>query len=420
MRNFRKRLASATALVVVLAGSFAWGYAAHRNHLFPYWPARSLVTALGLRVPPEALPRRNELLPDRRSWQDRLEALQALPYVSGTADPHAERRGVLLHDREHASPGLNLYAPATEAAAYLIDMDGRVAHRWSYGKEPWQHVELLPDGGLLATVTDRELLRLDRRSRLLWRYRARFHHDLALGPDGRIYGLVRNDRRMPELHPDFDTVVDSLLVLSPDGELVREASLLDVVLGSRYAYLVPRLDGQAIDRDKGALDLLHTNHVEVLDGSEVGRSPLFSRGNLVVSFRTLSTIAILDGESLDPLWVWGPNNLLYQHDPTLVPGGRLLIFDNGIHRSRVVELDPLTRKLAWTYTAGDLFSRTRGSVQRLPNGDTLITESDTGYVFEVTPAGERVWTFAAPHYTLDGRRASIWRMHRYPPGTAGF
>jgi hypothetical protein len=49
----------------------------------------------------------------------------------------------------------------------------------------------------------------------------------------------------------------------------------------------------------------------------------------------------------------------------------------------------------------------------LPNGNTLITESDTGHVFEVTPAGERVWEFAVPAFDEQGNRAAVWRATRF-------
>jgi hypothetical protein len=49
----------------------------------------------------------------------------------------------------------------------------------------------------------------------------------------------------------------------------------------------------------------------------------------------------------------------------------------------------------------------------LPNANTLITESDTGHVFEVTPGGERVWEFSNPALDEQGNRAAIWRATRF-------
>jgi len=423
-RAFRRVLAIAGACALLAVG-FAWGFAAHRNHVVPYWPVKRALRAVGLaRIPPQAKVRRNELDPDRATHeQARLELLQALPYVAGTFDPHPERKGVTLYDRQRAFPGLNLYSPANETAAYLVTMDGRVVHRWSRDEDggiPWFHVAPLPEGALLVSVSDQRLMKLDRRSNLVWSVRARFHHDNWIDDDGRIYALVRREDRIPAIDPDVDCVVDWVEVLSPDGDVLDELSVLDAIRRSPYAYLLPLSEVGTLDRDDGAIDVLHTNHVEVFDGHLADRSPLFARGNLLLSLRALSAVVILDGKTHEVLWLWGPNNLLYQHDPTLLDNGHLLIFDNGIKRSRIVELDPLTERIVWRYTADDLFSRSRGSVQRLPNGNTLITETNTGYVFEVTPEGERVWTFADPHFTPDGRRAAIWRMRRFAPGELPF
>jgi hypothetical protein len=87
-----------------------------------------------------------------------------------------------------------------------------------------------------------------------------------------------------------------------------------------------------------------------------------------------------------------------------------------------LEVDPRRRKITWTYEAdppSDLFSPIRGGAQRLPNGNTLITDSERGRVFEVTHDGDIVWDFFNPDVTGKGaeqKRAPIYRMTRYPLG----
>ena len=52
----------------------------------------------------------------------------------------------------------------------------------------------------------------------------------------------------------------------------------------------------------------------------------------------------------------------------------------------------------WSYTKpGSFFSSFISSAQRLPNGNTLICSGAPGRVFEVTPAGEKVWEYLNPH-----------------------
>jgi hypothetical protein len=72
-----------------------------------------------------------------------------------------------------------------------------------------------------------------------------------------------------------------------------------------------------------------------------------------------------------------------------------------MHRgySRVVEVDTATSQIVWEYSegpGGDFYTRIRGGVQQLPNGNVLVTESDRGRVFEVTREKQIVWEYYNP------------------------
>ncbi|RMH69336.1 MAG: hypothetical protein D6683_16230 [Actinomyces sp.] len=355
---------------------------------------------------------------------EQADLLQALGYVDGTVDPDADKRGVLVHEPGRPAPGLRFYYSRTQEQAWLIDLDGRPVAHWAADTEaPWQHVHLDPDtGDLIVLMKDVGLVALRRDGRIRWTFRARTHHDLDVDADGRIHVLSRHARRIPDLHESLDVLDDVVTVLTPDGDLVEEWSVLEALRASPYAFLLP--DTGAVRARPGAtadLDLLHTNHVEVFDGALADRSPLYARGNVLLSMRNIHTVAILDGDSHEILWLWGPGNLTFQHDPVLLDDGHILIFDNGTKRSRVVELDPLTNRVTWRYDGPPrFFSKTRGSVQRLENGNTLITISDSGYVREVDADGTTVWEFANPDVDETGLRGAIWRMTAYPPGSLPF
>jgi hypothetical protein len=87
----------------------------------------------------------------------------------------------------------------------------------------------------------------------------------------------------------------------------------------------------------------------------------------------------------------------------------------------VLELDPLTQQIRWSWGGTDaqpLFSKILGSVQRLPNGNTLITESDAGRVLEVTPDGDIVWLWVVPHTAGAGRFvATVYELVRLAADT---
>lgn len=111
----------------------------------------------------------------------------------------------------------------------------------------------------------------------------------------------------------------------------------------------------------------------------------------------------------------------WQHSELLPSGDALVIVKD--HRLSRYDKDS---KLIWSVRGRfhapkkDFFSLTRGSVQRLANGNTLITESDTGYVFEVTPRRKVVWQFANPVVSQKGEREAIWRMTRFEPKSLTF
>jgi hypothetical protein len=213
---------------------------------------------------------------------------------------------------------------------------------------------------------------------------------------------------------------DVVVVLAPDGSVRREIPLLELLERSPYAFLLPKPPPTAQD-DGIAFDVLHANHVEVYDGSLEKLSPLFRRDNLLISFKDLSAVAILDGRTSRILWLWGPVNLELQHHATILANGDVLLFDNGTRRSRIVEVDPRRNAVVWRYDPGGrFFSSIRGSCQRLGNGNTLIGVSQAGFAVEVTPPGEIVWKFMNPDVGPDHFRQAIFRITRFDPGQLGF
>lgn len=384
--------------------------------------------------PPQARSERAESAPrepSRRKAKDDAKELRSLGYVDGTVDPDIERTGVILHRRDRVFPGYNFYTSRNQHRAQLLDMDGNVLHVWELGgMGDWQHATLLPNGDIVVIVKDKLLVKLDKDSKLLWKLETRVHHDLWIDDAGDIHVLSARRIEGP-YHPTLPTVEDLVLVVSPEGRIRRTVSLLRAVEQSPYAFLLARGDAlparklvRPNPRPDEEFDILHTNHVEVMDGRFADRGRLFEKGNLLVSPRNLQSILVIDPKTNEIVWIWGPNNLIYPHHPTVTDDGHILAFNNGIPAtgSQVIEIDPITYEIVWTYGPVDeFFSVERGSNLRLPNGNTLITESDTGYVFEVTRQGEVAWTFVNPHVKTSSKmRMAIWRMSRHPADSLQF
>ena len=205
--------------------------------------------------------------------------------------------------------------------------------------------------------------------------------------------------------------------------------------------------------------------------SYVGPNKWFDNGderfhpdNIITDDRG-TMIYIISKKTGDIVWKIGPD---FSMDPLLqalgciigphhahiipkgLPGaGNILVFDNGggagfgdpnpgspdgtwnalRDHSRVLEFDPISLELVWEFTArtqgyacdgedlSKFYSRYKSAAQRLPNGNTLITESNCGRVFEVTRECEIVWEYISPH-NLSERKdlfiSDVFRAYRYP------
>jgi len=359
-------------------------------------------------------------------------ALEAMGYLPSAPTDNPEDRGV-TENAPDAHPGVNLYSTRHRASASLITMDGRVLHEWQVPEADdsptrWMHVEPLPNGDILALTLGDSVTRHAWDSSVVWRRDIPAHHDLAVHTDGRIYVLVRwaehhSFRPATFRNGQLPVLADGITILGADGERERRVELLPLMEPhldtSRLERIHARVEAGStagLVRGGGLGDLLHTNSIAFLHREIEGVAPA---GSVLLSFRNISRVAILSAALDEVLWVWGRGELQGQHDATQLENGRLLIFDNGSRRnaSRAIEVDATTNEIGWTYEADDFFTELRGGAQRLPNGNTLITESDRGRAAEVTTAGEVVWEFWNPDVrnTAEGpERGVIYRLNRFP------
>src|ERR1043166_3827995 len=131
-------------------------------------------------------------------------------------------------------------------------------------------------------------------------------------------------------------------------------------------------------------------------------------GNLILSFRDISTVIMIDRQTGAIYWKLGAPPLAGQHAAHMLANGNVLLFDNGPHRldhsfpfSRALEIDPATKKIVWKYQearVAGFFSPRLSNAQRLPNGNTLINEGWFGRLFEVTRDGSVVWEYVNPYF----------------------
>lgn len=354
---------------------------------------------------------------------------------------------------EKTCDGFTLYTCVADkelgTQAILVNMQREVVHRWAIrSNQLWPHDDeaghrensicffatyLYPNGDLLAVCQgwnsrDGGLAKLDAASNLIWFCPRPVHHDVDVAEDGTIYAIEDQVYHEPPRGLEgmaTPCVIDSLIALSPEGRLLREPiSVVSAFAGSPYAALLSSLEepdprrepppgstAPQVSRRMGALgmnDATHTNCVRVLRSELAAQFPMFKAGQVLVSLRSPSTIALVDPTEGRVVWAArGP--WLAQHDPQFLGNGHLLIFDNlGWPKgSRVFEYDPRTQALPWKYSGtveSRFYTSERGMCQRLSNGNTFIVVSESGQMMEVATDGEVVWSHTLGRFIASARR----------------
>lgn len=154
--------------------------------------------------------------------------LEAIGYLSGSTEA-SSRTGVTIYDVKRAQPGLNFYTSGHAPEAVLMDMEGRVLHRWradvlsvwpDYPK-PWLHsgagfwhrAHLDPNGDVIAIFEGLGIIKIDKDSNLLWASGVRAHHDLEILPNGDVLVLTREGRVIPRIDVQKPVLEDFVSVL---------------------------------------------------------------------------------------------------------------------------------------------------------------------------------------------------------------
>lgn len=345
--------------------------------------------------------------------------------------------GLQYHDPARSFAGFTLVAPMAHQAAYLIDNSGEVVHRWTLPGALGSKAYLLANGNLLLSIFTKDgehlpgairipgalggrMLELDWHGKIVWEHTdPNQHHDLCRLENGNTLYLAREEMsaedaallrggvpgtglHQPELRGKV--IADVVREVDRQGELAWEW---------RFKQIDPSVFSLADDCHRG--EWAHANSVApTLDG------------NILLSFRHLDTIMIVDRSSKQVVWSMTDRNWGHQHHAEMLPNGNITIFANGMNNlyqplhSRAIELDPKTKDVVWQYIDPQrwtFFSPVMGGVQRLANGNTLICESLNGRVFEVTPEREIVWDYVCPMFhlvpVLHAPGNALFRAYRY-------
>ena len=246
---------------------------------------------------------------------------------------------------------------------------------------------------------------------------------------------------------------DRLIEVSWDGDIIWEWVASDHIdeLGFAADARDVIRDAQAFSRARGSFDWLHINSATYLGPNHwFDEGDLrFAPNNVIISSRQASLLAIV-GRDGEIVWRLGSDfresselrairQIIGQHHAHFIPkglpgAGNLLVFDNGgasgygfanpiapngtgafvRPTSRVLEINPVTLELVWSYAGPRFFSTNISGAQRLPNGNTLITAGAGGRLFEVTSDDTIVWEYMYPLFGGGGGSNAVYRGYRLP------
>jgi Arylsulfotransferase (ASST) len=381
-------------------------------------------------------------------------AIFSLAVIGAFAAPSVFPTGLTI-SKAGVQPGYVIFA-SPDGFAYAIDVKGQVAAKWA-APEPntvMGYTRPTPSGTLLARTGPLRLptaqaeaaggyaenqavpsvVEFDQNDKLVWKYtdnERALHHDEEREANGNTVLVCNKDLKRPDISKRM-LKDDCLIEVDPKGKVIWEWETADhfneLDLSDSAKEEIMNAYGTAVKNVPAtSFDWAHMNAASPIPEGTGNTDPRFKAGNIIVSYRHLSTIAVVDKDSKKIVWT-AIGMTLGQHNTHMIAGGlpgagHILVFDNGnndVNRnprhmqsrpnSRVVEIDPITNKIVWEYNAEKsnrpmwtFVSHYISSAERQPNGNTLICEGSNGRIFEVTPSGEIVWEFMNPYSKLNGK-----------------
>ena len=362
---------------------------------------------------------------------------------SQTLDQVTHRRrgcGLIGYNKDASAGGYTLFAPATgNGMVFLIDMEGTLTHTWQMPYPPGRHAVLLPNGNLgyngrhpdspniyapWALWHGGAFIEATPEGKIVWTHTdLTHHHDAQWLRNGHIlYGAVEQmpdkfARKVMGGHTKNINQNNGMY-----GDVVKEVDRNGKVVWLWRSWENLTTADFPIHPDFERTHWPYINGVWLTRGDIVLMSLRVTSGIIGVSKTSGKVVLHIPKQVVS-----------HQHSPMELDNGNILVFDNGnfrsqeaIQYSRVIEYNPNTNKIDWEYVdpvSPSFYSAYQGAAQRLSNGNTHITDSVSGRLFEVTTAGEIVWEYIVPYFAeykdhsikeyITGYHNSVFRSYRY-------
>jgi hypothetical protein len=388
-----RRIQLASTVFLIAVASFGYGLAVVRYEIWPFGLIQDSTYAV------DSIVRFGEIVPRGRR-------------IDPPAD--ASRQPLTVHDPARIGDGQFVFLGSDDSthayAAWLYDSTGRKLHTWridyraldpdgpANGADMPHAFQVLRDGSALVSYDGGDVMaRIDACSEPVWIREGIFHHAITAADDGSFWVWRADGSHYAQYHYllNFDAAT---------GETIREIGLIeDVVhrLGPHASIFGVRHDHpfRRIDRDpesRAGFDFFHPNDVDVLTAALAPQFPMFETGDLLLSFREIDLVAVVDPDTRKLKWSSiGP--WIEQHDPDFLPDGRISVYSNnpGRGRSEILKIDPATRAVANDLYRGNtrFYSASMGTHQYQPNGNVLITVPGEGRVLLASAGGDLIMEF---------------------------
>ena len=279
----------------------------------------------------------------------------------------------------------------------LLDHRGDVVHRWQLTTEdlPTNEtpdnlknlygVAILPDGSVIFSMQEKSggIVKVDVCSRPVWALEGQYHHTVSLTDENAFWTFGGSQEALDhKLH----------LVDVESGSILKTIDMKDV------RFRNPDIHIFDLQVERGVADAVHGNDIEALSADMASAFPGFEHGDLLLSYRTINLVFVLDPESLKVKW-WRVGAWDRQHDPDWNPDGTISVFSNnerGVGKySNIVSIDPgsFAFKTLLDGSKYDFRSTFNGAQQITDHGSILVSSGLQGRLFEVDRNGDVIFDF---------------------------
>lgn len=350
-------------------------------------------------------------------------------------------RGFSVWKTDGVSKGYTLISPyygdtnfSEPGEVHLIDNAGNIVHTWntkyttliSYlqpnghiyaAMTPPLNIKDYPSGGSTGLIQE-----MDWQGNVLWEYEDRqMTHDFEVMPDGGVAYVRWN------LAPQsFAQNVRGGMRVASTSVWTNEIVVVDREKNITWKWKAEdHLDPKDFELSPlvPRTDWMHINAIRYVEKNPLTHTPVF-----LVTARHLSRALMIEIETGKVIWMSPKDMVALPHDATLTDTGTILMFDNGLFRnmplpvlmSGAVEIEARTNSIAWKWNGGpsviektQFASHFMSGVERLPNGNTLITASPLNTLVEVNHDGDIVWKYTNDWRDEQGRMRIMFKVRKY-------